>query len=69
VVSLDFRVGKAFDIRGRELALDLDLFNVLNRSTVLGEQYDAAATGSTQFRQPLEIMNPRLARIGVRFRF
>jgi hypothetical protein len=69
VVNLDLRVGKSFNIRDKELALDLDLFNVLDRSTVLGEQYDAAATGSTQFRQPLEIMNPRLARVGVRFRF
>ena len=55
--------------RGRELAFDLDLFNVLNRSTVLGRQYDVTATGSTGFNQPLEIMNPRLLRFGVRFRF
>ena len=69
VVSLDIRVGKTFAIRDSELALDLDVFNVLNKSTVLGRQYDVTATGSTGFNQPLEIMNPRLARIGVRFRF
>ncbi len=69
VMSLDFRVEKAFSIRGTELALDLDLFNVANRSTVLGRQYDVTASGSTTFNQPLEIMNPRLARIGVRFQF
>ncbi|HUE88668.1 MAG TPA: hypothetical protein VMO26_21535 [Vicinamibacterales bacterium] len=55
--------------RGSELAFDLDLFNALNRSTVLGRQYDVTATGSTGFNQPLEIMNPRLLRLGVRFRF
>ena len=69
VVSLDLRAGKSFNFGGHELALDLDMFNVLNQSTVLGRQYDTTATGSTGFNQPLEIMNPRLFRLGVRFRF
>jgi len=69
VMSLDVRVGKSFAIRGTELSLDLDLFNVMNRSTVLGRQYDVTATGSTGFNQVLEIMNPRLVRLGVRFQF
>jgi len=69
IVSLDVRVGKTVPLRGSELAFDLDLFNVLNRSTILGRQYDVTATGSTGFNQPLEIMNPRLLRLGVRFRF
>jgi hypothetical protein len=69
VVSFDMRVGKTFTIRGSELALDFDVFNLLNRSTVLGRQYDVTATGSTGFNQPLEIMNPRLFRLGVRYRF
>lgn len=69
VLSLDMRVGKSFALRGSELALDLDLFNLMNRSTVLGKQYDLTATGSTGFNQPIEIMNPRLLRLGVRFRF
>ena len=69
VVSLDLRVGKTVAFRGSEIAFDLDLFNVLNHSTVLGRQYDITATGSTGFNQPLEIMNPRLLRLGVRFRF
>jgi hypothetical protein len=69
VVSLDMRVGKTFNIRDKELAFDLDVFNVLNRATVLGRQYDVTATGTTGYNQPVEIMNPRLARFGVRFRF
>jgi hypothetical protein len=69
VVSLDVRVGKTFTIRDTDLAFDLDLFNVLNKATVLGRQYDVTATGSTGFNQALEIMNPRLVRLGVRFRF
>jgi hypothetical protein len=69
VVSFDVRVGKTFNVRDRQLAVDFDVFNVLNRATVLGRQYDVTATGSTGFNQPLEIMNPRLIRLGVRFEF
>jgi hypothetical protein len=69
VVSLDVRVGKTFNIQEHELAFDLDIFNVLNNSTVLGRQFDVTTTGDTGFNQPLEIMNPRLLRLGVRFRF
>ena len=49
--------------------LTLDMFNVLNSSTVLGRQYDVTATGDTGFDKTLEIMNPRLIRLGVRFQF
>jgi hypothetical protein len=35
----------------------------------LGKQYDARLTGPTGFDQVLEIMNPRIVRIGVRFTF
>jgi hypothetical protein len=69
IVSLDLRVGKTVALGASELAFDFDVFNVLNHSTVLGRQYDVTATGSTGFNQPLEIMNPRLLRLGVRFRF
>ena len=54
---------------GAKLALDLDVFNLLNAGTVLGKQYDTRLTGQTGFGQVLEIMNPRIARIGVRFLF
>jgi hypothetical protein len=69
VATLDLRGEKAFTFSGRELALSLDLFNVFNSSTVLGRQYDVTATGNTGYNQPLEIMNPRLLRFGVRFQF
>ncbi len=69
VTSLDLRAEKAFTFGGRELALSLDLFNAFNASTVLGRQYDVTATGDTGYNQPLEIMNPRLLRLGVRFQF
>ena len=52
-----------------EIAVDFDVFNLLNSGTVLGKQYDARLTGATGFGQTLEIMNPRIARIGARFTF
>ena len=70
VKSLDMRVEKAFAIRrAGELSVTADIFNVFNVSTVLGRQYDVTATGTTGFDRPLEIMNPRLLRFGVRWQF
>jgi hypothetical protein len=69
VSSLDARVEKAFRIQRSTLALDLDIFNITNASTVLGRQYDARLTGATGFNKTLEIMNPRILRLGGRFTF
>jgi hypothetical protein len=69
VTTFDMRAEKAFTTRMGELAVMMDVFNLFNSSTVLGRQYDVTATGLTGFDQPLEIMNPRLVRFGVRFQF
>jgi len=69
VNTLDVRVGKLIKLQRASLNVDLDLFNLFNEGTVLGRQYDLRATGATGFNQVLEIMNPRIARIGVRFSF
>ena len=61
--------GKQFKIQRTSFNLDLDLFNLFNRGTVLGRQYNMRLTGPTGFNQVLEIMNPRIARLGVRFNF
>ena len=67
--SLDFRVAKAFKVKRTTLNVDLDIFNIGNAGTVLGRQYDYRRTGSTGFDKVLEIMNPRIARIGLRLSF
>jgi hypothetical protein len=69
VTALDGRVEKTFTFGGARLAIDVDLFNVLNSATVLARQYDARLVGATGFGQTLEIMSPRVARFGVRFTF
>ena len=69
VTSLDGRVEKKFQFGVAKVAVDFDVFNLLNAGTILGKQYDARLTGATGFGQTLEIMNPRIARIGARLTF
>ena len=69
VSSLDGRAEKRFHFGKSYAAIDFDVFNVLNSGTLLGKQYDARATGATGFDSTLEIMNPRIARVGLRFTF
>ncbi|HEX9366087.1 MAG TPA: hypothetical protein VF921_05635, partial [Vicinamibacterales bacterium] len=69
VSSLDVRLEKAIKIQRATVALDLDVFNVGNVATVLGRTYDLRLTGATGFNKTLEIMNPRIARLGARITF
>jgi hypothetical protein len=69
VQTLDLRVGKAIKLQRASLNIDLDLFNAINKGTVLGRQYNLRLNGATGFNQVLEILNPRIARIGVKFSF
>lgn len=69
--SLDIRVEKAVQVKTGNIYLDLDLFNLGNASTVLGRQFDRRfpTTSATGFGRTLEIMNPRIARLGLRVTF
>jgi hypothetical protein len=69
VTSLDVRVEKAFRFGRTNMMFDFDVFNVTNSSTVLGRQYDTTRTGNTGFNRVLEIMNPRILRVGLRLNF
>ena len=66
VHSFDARVSKVVRVKGLTADLDFDVFNVFNTSTILGRQFDLNATNGDQ---PLEIMNPRVVRLGLRVRF
>jgi hypothetical protein len=67
--SLDVRIEKAVKINRANIAFDLDIFNLGNSATVLGRQYDLRLTGATGFNKTLEIMNPRIFRVGARLNF
>jgi hypothetical protein len=69
VSSLDARIEKAFKIQRVNLLFDLDIFNLTNSATVLGRQYDLRLTGPTGYNQILEVMNPRILRLGARLNF
>ena len=66
VKSLDARVEKMIKFNRGQFAVDFDVFNLLNSGTVLGRIYDVS---SSRFNDVAEIMNPRIARFGVRIQF
>jgi hypothetical protein len=67
VTTMDVRVEKAFRFGRTNLLLDFDVFNLFNTNTVLGREYDFNA--GEDFNQVREIMQPRIARVGLRFNF
>lgn len=69
VVSADARIEWKLKLMKTSVAVDLDVFNFLNSDVVLGKQYDARLTGPTGYGKVLEIINPRVARLGVRLFF
>lgn len=70
VTSLDGRIEKTLTVRSRaKVALDFDVFNLLNNATILGRTYDVRLTGPLGFLQTTEIMQPRIARLGFRVSF
>jgi hypothetical protein len=69
VTLLNARLEKKFTFGTAKVAIDFDVFNAFNADTVLGKQYDARMTGLYPFGQVLEIMNPRVARLGFRLVF
>jgi Carboxypeptidase regulatory-like domain len=62
--QLDFRVGKVLRFAGARMALNVDLFNVFNDNAVLTENASYAA-----YRQPLNVLNPRLLKFSVNLDF
>jgi hypothetical protein len=66
VHSFDARISKMIRVSRLTADLDVDFFNLFNSATILGRQYDLAATNPDQ---ALEIMNPRVIRLGLRVRF
>ena len=66
VKSLDARAEKELTFGRTRVALDVDVFNLLNSGTVLGRKYDVQADN---FNAVTEIMNPRIVRFGIRFQF
>jgi hypothetical protein len=68
--TFDMRIGKTLKFNKVTMNLDFDIFNLFNSATVLGRQYDKSKTSATTgYTQVLEIMQPRIARVGFRINF
>jgi hypothetical protein len=63
---LDLRLQKRLSIGRARATLDFDLFNTLNSSSTVRQIGEATAA---TFRNPLEIVAPRLVRLGLQLRF
>jgi hypothetical protein len=61
--QLDFRVGKVFRFSGTRTTVNLDIYNALNRSTVL----TANQTFGAAWLAPTAITNPRLFKVSFTF--
>jgi hypothetical protein len=66
IKSLDARLEKMFTFNRANVAFDVDIFNVFNHGFVLGRIYDVSASN---FNRVAEVMNPRIARFGIRVQF
>ena len=64
--QVDFRVGKVFRLSGTRATVNLDMYNLLNRSTVLTENTTYALTANP-WLTPTAIANPRLFKINFTF--
>ena len=62
--QLDFRVGKVFKYRGMRSTVNVDLYNMLNRSTILTANTAYALTNNV-WDAPTSISNPRLMKISL----
>ncbi len=65
--QLDFSLAKWFEIGSRRLQLQADLFNSLNSNPVLGVR--SVNFGTAAYNQVNSILNPRIIRLGVQFKF
>jgi hypothetical protein len=63
---LDLRLQKSLSVGGTRAVLMLDAFNTLNTDSRLRQFSEAT---SATFRNPLEIVAPRLMRVGLQIRF
>ena len=67
--QLDLRFAKILKFGRTRTAVNVDLYNAFNASTVLAENPVYNGTTATGWRVPQTILQPRFARIGVQFDF
>jgi hypothetical protein len=66
ISTVDVRIGKRLKAGPVTMNFDVDMFNLLNKSTDLGREYRYTSANYTLVR---EIMQPRILRLGLRLQF
>jgi hypothetical protein len=66
-VIFDQRIGRDFELGRSKLSFLIDIFNVLNLNNSLRE-FDISGPLFPQ-RRPLDVQNPRVVRLGIRWNF
>ena len=67
--QLDFRIAKVFPWGRSRTAVNFDLYNAFNVSTVLAENPTYSGTGLNQWRVPTTIVTARFAKFSVQVDF
>jgi hypothetical protein len=66
LVTVDFRLDKAFSVRGVRLLPSFDMFNLFNTNTVMGQRTNQNASNANRV---FGILSPRVARVGMMVTF
>jgi hypothetical protein len=66
ISTIDLRIGKRQKAGPVTINFDMDIFNLMNKSTDLGREYRYTSSNYTLVR---EIMQPRILRFGLRLQF
>jgi len=66
VYNFDLRLEKIIEVRPLQVTLSADIFNVLNRGTILQRNANLA---SPAYNQIIEVQSPRILRLGARVSF
>ncbi|MGH9337873.1 MAG: hypothetical protein ACRD21_29320, partial [Vicinamibacteria bacterium] len=71
VNEFQIRIDKDFVFGGGEqrLRLSVDIYNLFNADTFTDVRNNSSDTGDANFGQPLAVVTPRRAMVGIRFEF
>ena len=69
VSDLNLALSRSFKVRALEVKLLVDVFNVMNRNTVLQRQSQVGVFGPNGTNSIREVMPPRVLRVGARVSF
>ena len=67
--QLDLRLSRIFRMKTTRLQANVDLYNAMNASTVLGLNNTFSTAGQNNWQQPTQILDARLLKVSVQMDF